>query len=56
MAGSRANEAELRRALVAVCQRLDAKNLIGGGNPATVSATAESGCACTMAPTSGRAR
>ena len=31
MAGTRANEAELRRALVAVCQRLDAKDLIGGG-------------------------
>jgi L-fuculose-phosphate aldolase len=31
MAGARANEAELRRALVAVCQRLDAKDLIGGG-------------------------
>lgn len=31
MATARANEAELRRALVAVCQRLDAKDLIGGG-------------------------
>ena len=31
MAGARTNEAELRRALVAVCQRLDAKDLIGGG-------------------------
>jgi L-fuculose-phosphate aldolase len=31
MEGARANEAELRRALVAVCQRLDAKDLIGGG-------------------------